>query len=98
MGCHFFTFSFLLTVQVLVHSPHRRVGLATGRVVPSDANKELALLNINQSVLSLCAGNLNVTEERDTLVVGTPTNLLAYDVENNTDIFYKEAGCITFIT
>jgi len=36
-----------------------------------------------------------VAEERDTLVVGTPTNLLAYDVENNTDIFYKEAGCIS---
>jgi Bardet-Biedl syndrome 2 protein len=66
-----------------------------GRVVPSDANKELALLNINQSVMSVCAGNLNITEERDILVVGTPTNLLAYDIENNTDIFYKEAGCIT---
>ncbi|PNF42358.1 Bardet-Biedl syndrome 2 protein-like protein [Cryptotermes secundus] len=78
--------------KVLVHSPHRRVGLASGRVVPSDANKELALLNINQSVLSICAGNLDVTEERDTLVVGTPTNLLAYDVENNTDIFYKEVS------
>jgi Bardet-Biedl syndrome 2 protein len=64
-------------------------------VVPSDTNKELALLNINQSVLSVCAGNLNVAEERDVLVVGTPTNLLAYDVENNTDIFYEEAGCIS---
>jgi Bardet-Biedl syndrome 2 protein len=88
-------FSLFLFAQVLVHSPHRHLGLAVGRVVPSDANKELALLNINQSVLSICAGNLNVAEERDTLVVGTPTNLLAYDVENNTDIFYKEAGCIS---
>ncbi|XP_069693259.1 BBSome complex member BBS2-like [Periplaneta americana] len=78
--------------KVLVHSPHRRMGLAVGRVVPSDANKELALLNINQSVTSICAGNLNPTEERDTLVVGTPTNLLAYDVENNSDIFYKEVS------
>ena len=63
-----------------------------GRVVPSDANKELALLNINQNVTSLCAGHLNVTEDRDTLVIGTPTNLLAYDVENNADIFYKEVS------
>jgi Bardet-Biedl syndrome 2 protein len=71
------------------------MGLAVGRVVPSDANKELALLNINQSVTSICAGHLSLTEERDTLVVGTPTNLLAYDVENNTDVFYKEVGCNT---
>ncbi|GFG30618.1 hypothetical protein Cfor_05179 [Coptotermes formosanus] len=83
--------------KVLVHSPHRHLGLAVGRVVPSDTNKELALLNINQSVLSVCAGNLNVAEERDVLVVGTPTNLLAYDVENNTDIFYEEAGCISAV-
>jgi Bardet-Biedl syndrome 2 protein len=71
------------------------MGLAVGRVVPSDANKELSLLNINQSVMSICAGQLSLTEERDTLVVGTPTNLLAYDVENNTDVFYKEVGCNT---
>ncbi|KAJ9598202.1 hypothetical protein L9F63_011122 [Diploptera punctata] len=78
--------------KVLVHSPHKRMGLAVGRVIPSDTNKELALLNINQSVTSLCAGNLNPADERDTLVVGTPTNLLAYDVENNSDIFYKEVA------
>lgn len=71
------------------------MGLAVGRVVPSDANKELALLNINQSVMSICAGQLSLTEERDTLVVGTPTTLLAYDVENNTDVFYKEVCCNT---
>ena len=75
---------------MLVHSPHKRIGLAMGRATLSDTNKELALLNINQSVTALCAGHLNTSEERDTLVVGTPTNLLAYDVENNSDIFYKE--------
>lgn len=28
----------------------------------------------------------------DTLVVGSQTNLLAYDVHDNADIFYKEVG------
>ena len=28
--------------------------------------------------------------ERDILAIGTPTSLLAYDVENNSDLFYKE--------
>ncbi|XP_066996854.1 Bardet-Biedl syndrome 2 protein [Anabrus simplex] len=78
--------------KVLIHSPHRRTGISMGRLISNDENKELALLNINQSVQSLCAGRLNPAEERDCLVVGTPTNLLAYDVENNTDIFYKEVA------
>ena len=28
----------------------------------------------------------------DTLLVGTPTNFLAYDVENNSDLFYKDVS------
>ena len=55
----------------------------------------MALLNINQSVSSLAAGNLatqslSAGRTTDTLVVCTPTNVLAYDVQNNSDVFYKE--------
>jgi hypothetical protein len=34
------------------------------------------MLNINQRVLSLAAGRLNEAINRDTLLIGTPTNLL----------------------
>ena len=40
----------------------------------------------------LAAGRLNDAVNRDALVVGTPTNLLAYDVENNSDLFYKDVA------
>lgn len=40
-------------------------------------------------VTALAAGRLEDTAERDTLLVGSQTNLLAYDVENNADIYYK---------
>ena len=34
------------------------------------------MLNINQRILSLAAGRLNPTLNRDILLVGSPTNLL----------------------
>ena len=34
------------------------------------------MLNINQKILSLAAGRLNPALQRDTLCIGTPTNLL----------------------
>jgi Bardet-Biedl syndrome 2 protein len=48
------------------------------------------MLNINQRVTSLAAGHLSPDHGRDCLFVGTPTNLLAYDVEENADLFYKD--------
>ena len=48
------------------------------------------MLNINQRVTALTTGRLNPSVLRDYLFVGTPTNLLAYDVENNADLFYRD--------
>lgn len=52
----------------------------------------MCLLNINQSVTCLTAGRLGPGTAGDTLVVGSQTNLLAYDVHDNADVFYKEVG------
>ena len=40
---------------------------------------------------AVCAGQLGGLET-DVLVVGTPTNLLAYNVQDNTDVFYKDVS------
>lgn len=53
---------------------------------------EISLLNINQQVVSLATGRLDDASERETLVVGTATNLMAYDVDKNTDLFYKDVS------
>ena len=76
--------------QVLVHNPHQRMGHMSGRMVASSSSQELSMLNINQRILSLAAGKLDERVERDVLAIGTPTTLLAYDVENNSDLFFKE--------
>ncbi|KAK7098674.1 BBSome complex member BBS2-like [Littorina saxatilis] len=73
--------------KVLIHSPHLKnqdIGGVTGGL--SDIN----LLNINQQVVSLATGRLDDATERESLVVGTATNLMAYDVDKNTDLFYKD--------
>ena len=68
---------------------------SAGRMESSQANHEISMLNINQRVTALKAGKLDDPAltgggGRDVLLVGTPTNLLAYDPERNADIFYKE--------
>jgi Bardet-Biedl syndrome 2 protein len=80
---------------VLIHNPHQQLGAGGGRMSLNTSSSDVALLNINQSVTALAAGNLSTVslstgKTTDTLVVCTPTNVLAYDVQNNADVFYKE--------
>ena len=73
--------------KVLIHNPHKPT-VAGGRVAVNDS--DVSLLNVNQSVTALCAGRLDASMNRDMLCIGSPTNLLAYDVHDNKDLFYKE--------
>ena len=48
-----------------------------GRMDASQASQEMVMLNINQRVTALSAGNLNPQRSNnDILLIGTPTNLL----------------------
>ncbi|KAM4614369.1 BBSome complex member BBS2 [Discoglossus pictus] len=77
--------------KVFIHNPHtRNQRVSAHRLVQSSQDSDVSLLNINQSVSCLAAGLLDPQLGYDTLVVGTQTNLLAYDVHNNSDLFYKE--------
>lgn len=74
----------------MIHSPHTR-GQRGGRV-DTTKDQDINLLNINQQVSSVCAGSLN--GKNDILAIGTQTNILAYDVNNNSDLFYKDVSSI----
>ncbi|MEE6499725.1 hypothetical protein FKM82_003571 [Ascaphus truei] len=77
--------------KVFIHNPHTRSQrFSAQRLVQSSQDSDVTLLNINQSVSCLTAGVLDPQLGYDALVVGTQTNLLAYDVHNNSDLFYKE--------
>lgn len=94
--------------QVFIHSPHLTAHpgnrLGGGRLqseVGSGGAGEVSLLNIRQQVTSLAAAvidgemTLNAEQPGDVLFVGTQTNLLAYNVEQNTDLFYKDVSSCT---
>ncbi|XP_033217005.1 Bardet-Biedl syndrome 2 protein homolog isoform X2 [Belonocnema kinseyi] len=86
---------------VLIHSPHRESfksleqEKSDGRLAWSG---ELAELEIGRQVTAVCTGRFG-EEERDILLVGTITHVLAYQVEDNADVFYREMRdgvyCIT---
>ncbi|XP_020821339.1 BBSome complex member BBS2 isoform X3 [Phascolarctos cinereus] len=77
--------------KVFIHNPYaRRQHLNTPRLLQSPLDADVSLLNINQPVSCLTAGVLNPELGHDCLLVGTQTNLLAYDVYNNSDLFYRE--------
>lgn len=77
--------------KVFIHNPHARSQrFSANRLVQSTQDSDISLLNINQSVSCLAAGVLDPQLGCDSLIVGTQTNLLAYDVHNNSDLFFKE--------
>uniref|UniRef100_A0A2K5DIL9 Bardet-Biedl syndrome 2 protein homolog n=1 Tax=Aotus nancymaae TaxID=37293 RepID=A0A2K5DIL9_AOTNA len=79
--------------KVFIHNPHtRNQHFSSSRVFQSPLESDVSLLNINQAVSCLTAGVLNPELGCDTLLVGTQTNLLAYDVYNNSDLFYREVA------
>lgn len=84
---------FFLFLQVFIHNPHARgQRISTNRLVLSAQDSDISLLNINEAVSCLTAGVLNPTLGSDSLLVGTQTSLLAYDVHNNADLFYEKVS------
>ncbi|KAJ0069534.1 hypothetical protein NL108_008487, partial [Boleophthalmus pectinirostris] len=76
---------------VFIHNPHARGQRSAGhRLSQSNQDSDVSLLNINQAVTCLTAGALGPNTTGDTLLVGSQTNLLAYDVHDNADVFYRE--------
>lgn len=52
---------------------------------------QVRFLNINRRISALACGQLSAKLERDLLLVGAQTTLLAYDVVENADVFFKDA-------
>ncbi|KAG0435065.1 hypothetical protein HPB47_018703 [Ixodes persulcatus] len=79
-------------LEVLVHNPRGPSG-------PTGESSGVSLLSLSQAVHCLVAGSLRPGAKEDVLLVGMATALLAYDVENNADLFFREvpdgANCIT---
>ncbi|GAB0088836.1 Bardet-Biedl syndrome 2 protein homolog [Sergentomyia squamirostris] len=89
--------------KVVIHSPHRRSGIANSRVSWSNVHHDIASLTLSQQITAIECGKLNPSDEKEVLIIGSPTHILAYNIEENMDLFYKEIPegiqtlCIGFI-
>jgi Bardet-Biedl syndrome 2 protein len=81
-----------LAGKVFIHNPHQKYTFqGSGRTDNQPLiDSNLSLLNINAVVTALATGCLDTSKKNELLFVGTKTNILAYDVNNNTDLFFKE--------
>ncbi|XP_013137030.1 PREDICTED: Bardet-Biedl syndrome 2 protein homolog [Papilio polytes] len=75
--------------KIIIHHPYG--GITSGRAQRSHAHGEVSELNVSQAVVALAAGPLRPDCTRDMLLIGSPTQILAYDVHDNSDLFFKEA-------
>lgn len=59
------------------------------RLCVTSADSDMTLLTFGQHITSLTAGKLD-PNENDVLLIGSQTNLLAYDVDKNSELYYKD--------
>lgn len=98
--------------KILIHSPFNSTneandmgpkslsiaaGLAQER---SNESNQVKFLNTNKDIVALESGQLDEGTPNELLFIGSQTNLLAYNVEQNSDVFDCEVpdglNCLTF--
>lgn len=62
--------------QILIHTPHKRYGLQNSQLSISEIKNDIALLNMNFPIRAIVAGRLKKDDERDVLVIGSPSHVL----------------------
>eukprot|EP01041_Mallomonas_annulata_P010049 gene10049-20934_t len=73
--------------KILLHSPHEGNTGVDGNL-PS-----IRFLNLNRKITALSSGSLSLEKSSNNpemLFVGTQSNLLAYDVERNADVYFRD--------
>ncbi len=83
-----------LAGKVFIHNPHKNYHVPVpGRINdPVNIENSITMLNINAIVTALTTGILDSSTKSDSLLVGTKTSILAYDVNDNTDLYFKEVA------
>lgn len=68
--------------KVFLHNPHQH----------GVSNSQITYLNINKQITAVASGQLTQKQDRDVLLVGTPSSLQCYDVDQNKDLFFKDVS------
>lgn len=68
------------------------MGGGDSRLVLSSQEADIVRFSFGQHITAIGAGQLDPELNRDILVIGSQTNILAYDVEKNAELFYKDVS------
>ena len=60
------------------------------RVSVSSSELDVTLLSFGQHITALTSGRVDPELDYDVLALGSQTHVMVYDVENNSELFYKE--------
>nr|BAJ93985.1 predicted protein [Hordeum vulgare subsp. vulgare] len=72
--------------KLFVHTPHQE----KEQVEQGGQQEDIKFLNLNKEVTAITQGSLLETSKKEILMIGSKNTLVAYDVEKNSDIFYKD--------
>ncbi|XP_031619932.1 Bardet-Biedl syndrome 2 protein homolog [Contarinia nasturtii] len=88
-GIHVCLTAVTSTDKVILHNPYKKLSESNNRLSWAEMSSDIAVLNFNQEIRAIETGCLS-SDPKDILVIASPTQLLAYHVDNNRDLFYKE--------
>ena len=63
--------------------------------VSASSESDITLLSFGQHITALAAGKLDYESSNDSLLIGSQTNLLAYDVQKNAELYYKDVSLLS---
>lgn len=73
-----------------MHNPYKKLSTTNNRLSWSETSSDIAVLNFNQEIRAIETGCLIKNDSKEILVIASPTQLLAYHVDNNRDVFFHE--------
>lgn len=56
----------------------------------SEIKKDVGMLSISYSITAIATGKLSTVSDKEFLAIGSDTNILVYQVDDNLEIFFKE--------
>lgn len=85
-----FQLSRISRFQIIIHNPNRHYNLFGTEKAWSEIKKDVGMLSISFSITAIATGRLSLTSDKEFLAIGTDTNILVYQVDDNLEIFFKE--------
>lgn len=67
-----------------------RYNLFSSEKAWSEIKKDVGMLSISYTITAITSGKLSLSSDKEYLAIGTDTNILVYQVDDNLEIFFKE--------